>query len=539
MRPFDPKLLRLLPAARVPVAALGLLGILSGFAALAQTFAIASVVVGVARGWSLATPIAWLAGVFAVRALLAGATELVAGWAGVRVSTQLRARVIQRWLGRRADHRDGRAAGDPLTLAADGATSVEPYVARYLPALVSAAVVPLLTIVTLLFVDWISALIVVLTVPLLPLFAALIGIKTREATQDRWGALAALAGHYLDVVRGLPTLVNFGRAQRQEATIEKVGDDHRRATMGTLKIAFMSSAALELLATISVAIVAVAVGLRLATGKMDLEPGLVAILLAPEAYWPIRRVGSEFHSAADGAEAIEQLLPVLEADAEDQASAAPSAPRGEAAAVEIRMAGVRYTHPEAGREVLPGLDLAAAGPGLVTLTGPSGSGKTTLLEVLAGLRTPTHGDVSAPRAHLVTQRPFLIDGTLAENLRLSPGSADADDAELLAALTEVGLDELVARLPAGLESRIGDDGFGLSAGQRARLALARASLDDAPLLLLDEPTAHLDAESAAAAHRLIQRLAHERLVVAVTHREELAELAAIRWALTSTQGVAR
>jgi len=524
MRPFDPRLLTQVPATRRPVLTLGAIGVVQGLATIGLAFAVTSLVVAVVEGREVLTPGVWLAGLFSLRALLAVANELVGTWAGMWVSTVLRECLIGAWLARDADSRP--EAGRAQTLAAQGMTSIEPYVARYLPALVAGAFLPLLAIGTLVFVDWPSALIVAFTVPLLPVFAALIGRTTQESTQRRWRSLSALSGHFLDVMRGLPTLASYGRAEAQVDTIATVSRQHRLATMKTLRLAFMSSAALELLATISVALVAVTVGIRLANGSMPLHTAMLAILLAPEAYWPIRRVGTEFHSAADGAEALSDVLSELDSTiAGPNTAAAPPEALGSPGSVRKRwpvaVEGLSYSYPGATTDVLSDLSLDLP-IGLTVVTGPSGVGKSTLLELLAGLRHPSAGTVTAAHSHLVTQRPFLAPGTVRDNLSL--GNDSADDA-FWEVLREVGLDGTVAALAQGLDTRLGDDGFGLSAGQRARLTLARAALSTAPLLLLDEPTAHLDIDSAALAHHLIQQLAELRTVVAVTHRPELLNLA--------------
>ena len=518
MRPFDPRLLRAAPAARRPVAALAVVGVLQGLATIGLAVALTALVVALVEGMPLRQPALWLAALFVVRAGLAWVSERVAAWVGVEVTAQLREGLLARWLASPAERRP-----DPdraVTLAAQGAASVEPYAARFLPALVAGAVVPVLAIATLVWVDWISALVVVLTLPLLPFFAALIGKTTQADTEKRWAALSSLSGHFLDVMRGLPTLVGYGRAQRQVEVIGEVSQQHRRATMATLKLAFMSSAALELLASISVAIVAVSVGIRLTHGSMTLQAGLLAILLAPEAYWPIRKVGAEFHAAADGAEAIDGILAELDP--------ADPTPRAVGAELGVALHGIHYTYPGAEDAVLAGVSLDA-GPGLTAITGPSGVGKSTLLELAAGLRTPTAGTVRAGRAHLVTQRPFLPAGTLREALTLGN---DADDQALWDALRLVGLEGFVASLPLALATPLGDDGFGLSAGQRARVALARATLSTAPVLLVDEPTAHLDAGSAALVHDVLADLGERRTVIAVTHRPELVARADRHVALT-------
>lgn len=528
MRPFDPRVLSALPEVRPVVAALGAVGLAQGIVAVSQALAIAHLVDAVVRSGTpegpAMPPALVVAGVvFAVRALLAAAAERGAAAAGLRVSARVRTRLLRRWLSVPADERP-----DPTgmsTLATEGATSVEPYVARFLPAVVSAVVLPVLVVATITVVDWVSAVVVVLTVPLLPVFAALIGRATEDSTARRWSALQALSGHFLDVVRGLPTLVAYGRAQGQAATVGAVSERHRVATVRTLRLAFLSSAALELLATISVAMVAVTVGLRLAGGSMPLAPGLTAILLAAEAYWPIRRVGTEYHNAADGSGALAAALDDL---GEGESPAAPDHPTGAGAqsARSLHRPGVHavhYTYPGASEPVLAGVDVPLpTDRGLVVLTGPSGSGKTTLLDLLAGVRRPQRGVVHAPRAHLVAQRPLLVPGTLRANLTLGVGRPVTDD-ELWAALDDVGLRADPASV--ALDAQLGDDGFGLSAGQRARVALARATLSDAPLVLLDEPTAHLDTASTRLVVELIKALAAQRTVVVVTHRPQPLQVA--------------
>ncbi|GAA1173300.1 thiol reductant ABC exporter subunit CydD [Ornithinimicrobium humiphilum] len=539
MRPFDPALIRALPATRGPVALLSVVGVVSGGVAICQALLLAVLVSRVVSGEELSPVLALLVGTLALRGVLAGTTELVARRAGLQVAEEVRAATLRHWLRRPVE---GRPEQDvAVARATEGISAVEAYVARYLPALVSGGVVPALAVLTLLLVDPWSALVVVLTLPLLPVFAALIGMHTQDQTERRWGAMALLAGHFLDVVRGLPTLVTYGRARAQVGVVREVGERHREATVRTLRTAFLSTAALELLATISVAMVAVAVGLRLAYGAMDLVVGLAAILLAPEAYWPVRRVGAEFHNAADGATTLEALkeegvlVPAAAASVPETRPASSAAastctlepvPAG-ASSARIGLTGVCYAHPGRAR-TLEDVTLATpASPGLTALTGPSGAGKTTVLELLAGLRTPSTGTVTAPGAHLAAQRPVILPGTVRDNLALV---GTTDDAAMVEALEQVGLwPQLASR--EGLDTPLGDDGFGLSAGQRARLALARAVLGDAPLVLLDEPTANVAAASVPTLHETILHLAATRRVVVVTHDPVLAALADDSWHL--------
>ncbi|WP_134772147.1 ABC transporter ATP-binding protein/permease [Ornithinimicrobium flavum] len=526
--------------------------------AITQAVLLGVLVGRVVTGDAFADVLGWLVASLGLRGILAAATEQAARWAGLRVVAVVRLATLRHWLALPEGRRPGTDAA--VARATEGVSALEAYVSRYLPALVTGAVVPALTVGTLLVIDPWSALIVVLTLPLLPLFAALIGQHTQAETEQRWGAMALLAGHFLDVVRGLPTLVAYGRADAQVEVVRTVGERHRSATMRTLRTAFLSTAALELLATISVAMVAVAVGLRLAYGAMDLTVGLVAILLAPEAYWPVRRVGQEFHNAADGATVLAELGAdgVLGGPADVARAGGLRPGRG------LALEHVSYAHPGRERTIVDLTLHAPAGPGLTALVGPSGAGKTTVLELLAGLRVPDVGLVSAPDAHLAGQRPVILPGTVRDNLLLvggaaaeegaeggredsreavdsagavnargpddAPGAVDAPrpssrthpgDDELVAALRQVGLwDQLAER--DGLKTPLGDDGFGLSAGQRARLALARALLSPAPLVLLDEPTANVAAEAVPALHALITGLARERRVVVVTHDPDLA-----------------
>lgn len=522
MRPFDFRLLRQVPATRLPVLLLALLGGLSGVSAIAQAIAIAHLVVAVVEGHTFTTQAGAVLGLFVARGLLNAGTEMVAATAGAKISGALRDSAMRRWLDAAADERPSRSA--MLTMATKGAAAIEPYVARYLPALVTAAVIPALALATIAVVDWRSALVVALTLPLLPLFAALIGKYTQRATEARWVETTTLAGHFADVVSGLPTLVNYGRGENQVEQVRAVGQRHQRATMRTLRIAFLSSAALDLLGTIAVAIVAVFVGIRMAQGNESLLTGLTAILIAPEAYWPIRRVGQEFHAAADGVDAIDALL--AESSEPTWRAAAPEKPSGLARAM---VSGVTYTYPGQTSPALSNVS-SVVRDGLTAVTGPSGCGKSTLLELLAGARRPSSGRLEVPSAHLVSQRPFIAPMSVQANLRF--GNQASKD-ELRAAMAATGFDRVVLDMPDGMRTQLGDDGFGLSAGQRARLVLTRAWLTDAAMILLDEPTAHLDPASAADLRRAIVALAEHKPVVVVTHDDELAAMAQHQWRLSA------
>jgi len=535
VRPLDPAVLPHLRPARAVLVAVVTAGGLSGLLVVAQAFALATAVTAAVVGQGLREPVTWLIGVVAARAAVGLLGDLFARRAADRVSGALRRRLLAHAAQLASRPGGERRVGSTAALATHGVAAVVPYLTRYLPALVLAAVLPVLTVLAIATQDLASALVVVLTLPLVPVFAALVGWATEARARRQWRSMAALSGHFLDVVRGLPTLVAHRRAEAQVATIAAVSDRHRRATLHTLRLAFASSAVLELVATLSVALVAVLVGLRLATGGLDLHTALVVLLLAPEAYWPLRRVGAEFHAAAEGAAVftdadalLAEPVPGWPAEPVPEQTAGQTLPSP--AEAPLRLERLSVTYPGRTQPALRDVSALVRPGEVVAVTGPSGCGKSTLLAVLIGLVPVTSGRVTVGDTDLadvdvdawrrlvtwVPQRPWLGAGTVADVVRL--GSPAATVADVWRALSEVGLREVVASLPQGLDTPVGDDARLLSAGQRARLAVARAVLAPRPLVLLDEPTAHLDAETEQVVLAVLQRLARTGTVIVVSHR---------------------
>ncbi|MFJ6797468.1 thiol reductant ABC exporter subunit CydD [Streptomyces sp. NPDC091268] len=546
MKPIDPRLLRYARSTRLFLAAVVALGLAGAGLVVGQAVLIARIVVGAFEqgldGAALRTPLLLLAAVALGRGLVAWLTELAAHRAGAAVKSELRGRLLDRAADLGPGWLSGQRTGSLVALATRGVDALDDYFSRYLPQLGLAVVVPVAVLARIVTEDWVSAAIIVVTLPLIPLFMALIGMATQSRMDRQWRLLSRLSGHFLDVVAGLPTLKVFGRAKAQADSIRKITDDYRRATMRTLRIAFLSSFALELLATLSVALVAVTIGMRLVHGELDLYTGLVILILAPEAYLPLRQVGAQYHAAAEGLSAAEEIFEVLETPVPQAHRAAvrpagtvPSAAGAAGARIELDGVFVRYPGRD---EDSPGPISLVVEPGeCVALTGPSGAGKSTLLQVLLGFVAPTGGRVRIDGVELadtdleqwreriawVPQRPHLFVGTIAENVRLARPGASAE--EVAGALRDAGAAEFVDALPRGVETLLGEGGAGLSAGQRQRLALARAFLADRPVLLLDEPTAALDGETEAGVVEAVRRLAVGRTVLLVVHRPALLAVA--------------
>ncbi|UQI48902.1 thiol reductant ABC exporter subunit CydD [Streptomyces sp. HU2014] len=537
MKPVDPRLLRYASATRLFLVASVVLGLAGAGLVIAQAMLVAEVVTGAfqhGRGADdLAGQLALLAAVALGRAAVSWLTELTAHRASAAVKSQLRTRLLAHagrlgpaWL-------DSRRTGELTTLATRGIDALDDYFARYLPQLGLAVVVPVAVLARIVTADWVSALVIVLTLPLIPLFMVLIGWATQSRVDRQWRLLSRLSGHFLDVVAGLPTLKVFGRAKAQAESIRAITADYRRATLRTLRLAFLSSFALELLATLSVALVAVGIGMRLVHGELDLYTGLMVLVLAPEAYLPLRQVGAQYHAAAEGLAAADEVFAVLET--EPAPVGGTPAPDARSAALAVEQLVVR--HPGRAEPSLPETSFEVRPGETVALVGPSGAGKSTLLDVLLGFARPAAGRVLVGGTDLsslspeswrdqvawVPQRPRLLAGTVAENVRLA--RPDATDDQVREALRAAGALDFVSMLPQGTDTRLGEDGAGLSAGQRQRVALARAFLADRPVLLLDEPTANLDGETEAAVVDAVRRLAVGRTVLLVVHRPALLAVA--------------
>lgn len=531
-RPVDPRLLRHSSAGRTHLAGCVLLGVASAAAVLGQAALLARAITAVfldgADLAAIADELALLAALVATRAVLAWAQEAAAARATAGVKAQLRAALLRRTVALGPVWVERRGTGELAALATRGLDAVDPYFARYLPQLVLTCLVPPMFVVAIVMVDWLSGLVVLVTLPVVLAFLVLIGQATQRHTRRQWRSLERLAHHFLDVVDGLTTLRVFGRAAAQRRSIAAVTDDYRRSTLGVLRISFLSAFVLELAASLSVALVAVQIGLRLLYGDLDLGAGLLVLLLAPEVYLPIRQLGASHHAAEEGRAATSGVLDVLDLPV-PMAGVTPAPPVAEHG-LAIRDLSVH----RAGRPPTAPVSLDLTAGEVVALVGPSGAGKSTLLAVLLGFvcadeGTAQVGGVDLARADLrrwrgqvawMPQRPALSAGTVAENVRLgAPDASHVDVAEVLALAAAPEIDP---------QRRLGEDGAGLSAGERQRVALARAYLRarrGAGLLLLDEPTSHLDGPTQERVLAGLREVARRRCVLLVTHSTAVAAAA--------------
>jgi thiol reductant ABC exporter CydD subunit len=512
------------------------LGALSAAFILVQAVLIARIVAAAFFGASLSgvsTDLVLLALAFAGRSVLTWGFEVAGRRAASTVLSELRLELVERRLRSEPLALDRAEAGEIAATAVQGVEGLEAYFARYLPQVVLALVVPLAVLGLAAVVDPISAALMLITLPLVPIFMWLIGRYTEERTRERWLALRLLSTHFLDVVRGLPTLRAFNRGGQEAAGLDRIGERYRKTTIGTLRVAFLSGAVLELAATLGVALVAVTAGVRLVDGNLGLEAALTVLVLAPELYLPIRQLAAQFHASADGVAVAERMLELLDGPATSRTRGTLVAPSPLDNLV--RFEAVSFAYPSRPGLVLDGLDLQLSPDETVALVGPSGSGKTTVASLLLGFLEPVHGRISVGGLDLahcradiwreqiawVPQRPTIFRGTIADNIRLGDPGATARairDAAVLA-----GADRFVQSLPFGYEALVGDGGRPLSAGESRRIALARAFVRNAPLVILDEPTADLDRTSASVVAEAVERLRSGRMVLLIAHRPELVE----------------
>lgn len=514
--------------AATPLRRLKLLAPLNGLLIVAQAWLLAYVIdAAVFDGANLARLWPWLLGllpVFALRFLVGWQAERQAFQAALQVKREIRGRLFDKLRALGPLRLANEDSGSLATSLVDGVESLEPYFARYLPALTMMSMVPLILLLAVFPADWLSGVVLLATAPLVPLFMSLIGKGAEHLNQRQWRQLTRMGAHFLNVIQTLPTLKMFNASRRELDHIARIADAFRRSTMSVLRVAFLTSAVLEFFAALSIALIAVFIGFRLLDGEMAFFYGFFALLLAPEFYMPLRNYGVQNHARMEAVGAAEQIARILDLEAGDVA------PQQDATFVgPLQLRQVHFAY-EPGRPALAGVDLLIEPGRHVAIVGPSGAGKSTLANLLLGFALPDSGDIrigdtplhagniAAWRRQIawIPQKARLFHGTVADNIRLgTPGATLAEVRQAAAAADAL---TFIEALPQGFDTLIGEGGLGLSGGQTQRIALARALLHDTPILLLDEPTAHLDRDSERAIVETLRRCATQRTLISIAHR---------------------
>jgi thiol reductant ABC exporter CydD subunit len=522
-----------------------LIGVVATASVVAQAVLLATIIERALRHHvapgALLSQFAGLAAAITVRAACGWAGEVAAQRTSATVTAVLRRQLLAHALDLGPGWLAGERTGELSLTATRGITALDAYFGRYLPQAILAGLVPVGVLIWVAATDWVSALVLTGLVALVPVAMVLFGREAARRTQRQWRRLSSLAGRYFELVVGLPTLRAFGRTGQARREIAAATEGLRQTTMGTLRMAFLSALAMEFLAGIGTGLVAMVLGLRLLGGHVPLATALAVLLVSPEVFLPLRRAGAEFHASAEGQAAATRILDVLDqATGSTTSSAIPAGTwRDEDAGNDdqclgpaISLSGLTIRFAGRAAPALDHLDLRVEPGQRVAVLGPSGAGKSTVLHVLLGFVHPDSGTVEVGGMKLgsmpgprwraqftwVPQRPSLLRGTIADNLRL--GDPEASDDRLESVVAAAGLTRLVSQLPHGLDTAVGEGGLDLSAGERQRLAIARAMLKDAPVVLLDEPMSQLDRETETALRSSVDLWLEGRTVLVAAHRPD-------------------
>jgi ATP-binding cassette subfamily C protein CydD len=516
-------------------------GWLIGLAAVAQALLLArlihAIVIDGRPVETLGRELGLLAGVLAGRALLTGLREVTGFAAGARVRETVRMELVDRIFVAGPAFTRREESGALGSVLLEQVEALQDFYALFLPQLALAVLVPLTIAAAVFPVSWAAGALLLATAPVIPFFTVLVGMGAESISQRHFESLARMSAHFLDVLRGLATLKLFGRSREEGVRIARVSAEYRRRTMSVLRVAFLSSAVLEFFASLSIALVAVYLGMGFlgyfqfgAYGRpLTLADGLFVLLLAPEFYLPLRELGAHYHARAQAIGAAERLRAVAEAPVTG-AAAGGGRPLPADRQLRVRCIDLEFGYGEGRPPAVRGVGLELRTGKSVALVGGSGAGKSTLLFLLMGFLQPQRGEIRVGELSLALadplawrrkigwlgQNPALFSGSIADNIRL--GRPEASPEEVRDAAARAGVLEFARQLPEGLETRVGELGIGLSRGQAQRVALARALVRDAPLLLLDEPTAGLDAETERRVLDAVDRLREDHAVLTVTHR---------------------
>jgi ATP-binding cassette, subfamily C, bacterial CydCD len=506
-------------------------GFLAGLLTIAQAYLLSSTVNGVfLEGQTLAQVSHWLRLILIViagRALLTWANEVSANAVAVKIKTDLRERLFSHILKLGPAYTRGQRTGELTTAAVEGIEALDAYYSQYLPQLVITALVPISILIVVFPIDLLSGIVLLVTAPLIPFFMVMIGKGAEIVTKRQYQTLSRLSAHFLDSVQGLTTLKLFGQSGAHAKNIETVSNQFRDTTLGVLRITFLSALALELLATLSTAVIAVEIGFRLLYARMDFLEAFFILILAPEFYLPLRMLGARFHAGMSGTTAAKRIYEILDTPVTSDQLAVDSGQFVEEVS-SIELKNVSYTYPGETTPAIENIDFQINAGQHVALVGASGAGKTTLVNLLLGFIQPASGAITinhkVPITHSqllnaiawVPQKPYLFHDTIAANIRL--GKPGATDEEMIEVAKSAHLHEFIETLPEKYQTVIGESGGRLSGGQAQRLALARAFLKNEPILILDEPTSSVDPETETLLEESTRQLMHGRTVITIAHR---------------------
>jgi ATP-binding cassette subfamily C protein CydD len=525
------RLLQYIPHIRLYIALMLVIALLSGLFIVAQAQYIAQIInqvflfrQGLAQ---VAFPLLALLLVVVGRAVLPWGNDVVTNLASTRAKTTMRQRLLDHLYALGPAYTQGERSGELANTLVDGAEALDAYFNQLLPQILATACIPVVVLALVLWLDPLSGLILLITAPLLPFLLFLVGKRADTLTKRQWSQMSLLSAHFLDVMQGLTTLKLFGRSKLQSKTIERMSERFRQVTMRVLRVAFLSSFVMEFGATISIALVAVEIGIRLLYSGIPFYQAFLVLLLAPEFYAPLRAMGTQFHASMNSTAVAERMFAILDQPLPVQPSTSDAQP---ALHERLQIEHVHYTYPEQEHPALVDVSLQIERGQKVALVGPSGAGKSTLAHLLLRFIEPQQGQVLADGVTAlacqpqdwrklvawVPQRPYLFNASLAENIRL--GSPDASLEAVVEAAKNAHLHEFIQSLPQGYDTVIGERGARLSGGQIQRLSLARAFLKDAPLLILDEATSNLDNENEELVLAAMKKLMADRMSLVIAHR---------------------
>ena len=469
-----------------------------------------------------------LLGLIVVRAALTWLREVTAQQAAIRVKSALRLRLFAHLLQLGPSYSKSESTGELVATASEGIERLDAYVSRYLPQIALSVLVPLMIAAYIFPIDWISAALLLVTAPIIPLLMFLVGSYAEKHIQRQWLALSRMSASFLDAVQGLPTLKIFGRSGAAGERVARLSNAFGERTLKVLRVAFLSGMVLEFMASAAIGLVAVILGVRLIDNNITFESAFLVLLLTPEFYRPLRELGVARHAGMEGKAAAKRIIEILQAPLPVQTVATSCKPLANPLA--ITCAGVTYTYPGSERSALSGVNLTLPAGSCTALVGRSGAGKSTLVNLLLRFMDAQDGSITVndiplsalpvetwrEYIALVPQRPYLFYGNVLANIRMARPSACVE--EVIEAAELAGAAEFINQLPRGYETEIGERGARLSAGQAQRIAIARAFLKDAPLLILDEPTSSLDPKSEMLIRQALERLMHNRTALVIAHR---------------------